>query len=312
MTIDMSAVRPAESGVTVRGFRSGDEVPILAEMLAALERQEVEGMERHQLVAAANGIALDPSSCAIAEVDGQLAGWIVPPDNDLSVLPAFRRRGIGRRLVEAGRAIVAASGEERLRLWIPRRPEPEAFAAACGLVYTSSLWQMRLPGEAIAGVEEPTFPSGTSARPLRPGVDEAPFVDLVNRIFLDHPSPLHLTEEQVQGRHAGPDFDPDTVLVVEDEAGAMIAFCRVQPFVGADGLPAGEIRLLGVDRPWRGKGLGQAVTEWGVAELRRRGAQSVMLAVEGRNEGALRLYANLGFRFRTEWRHWTIAARRAS
>ena len=168
---------------------------------------------------------------------------------------------------------------------------------------------MRLRDAALVAVPKPVFPPGTVVRSLRPNADERPFVDLVNRIFLDHPSPLHLTEEKVRGRHAEADFDPATVLVVEDEAGVMVAFCRVQSFLGQDGRPSGEIRLLGVDRPWRGRGLGRSVTEWGVAELRRRGAQSVTLAVEGRNEGALRLYANLGFRFQVEWRHWSIDAK---
>jgi mycothiol synthase len=312
MTIDTDAVRHAGSGVTIRGFRTGDEIPILEAMLEAHARGELDGMEPYQLRHAVDGIALDPGACAVAEADGVLAGWIIPPNNDLTVLPAFRRRGIGRQLLETGRGMVAADGGDRLRLWVPRRPGAEAFAERCGLAYTSSLWQMRLTDEALLAVPEPQFPAETTVRALRLGGDEAPFVELVNRIFLDHPSPVHLSEEQLRGRHAEPDFDPATVLVVEDEAGAMVAFCRVHAFVAEDGRPSGEIRLLGVDRPWRGRGLGQAVTEWGVAELRRRGAESVMLAVEGRNEGALRLYANLGFRFRTEWRHWTIAAQGGS
>ena len=310
MTTETSAARSAGPGAaTVRGFQPGDEPAILEEMLAALERGEYEAMERYQLEHAAERLAPDPGSCAVALADGRLAGWVIPADDDLTVVPAFRRRGIGKLLVGAGRGIVAAEGRDQLRLWVPRRPGAEAFATACGMRYASSLWQMRLSSDAMAAVPDPDFPAPAVIRRLRPGRDEAPFVALVNRIFLDHPSPIQLSLDEVRRVHATPGFDPTTVLVVEDGGtGAMIGFCRVHPFTDSEGAPSGEIRMLGVERAWRGRGLGRAVTSWGVSELRRRGAQSTVLAVEGENKGALRLYSDLGFRFGAEWPHWTVSA----
>ncbi len=308
MTAETTTARSAEpTGATVRALAPGDASQILAEMLAAFERGECDGMERYQVEHAAERLVPNPGSCAVAVVDGRLAGWVVPGDDDLKVVPAFRRRGIGRQLVEAGRVIAAAAERDRLRLWVPRRPDAEAFAAACGLQRTSSLWQMRLAGRAMATLDDAAFPATATVRTLRVGQDEAPFVALVNRIFLDHPSPIELSLDEVRRIHASPDFDPTTVLIVEDAvSGAMVGFCRAHPFTAADGVPSGEIRLLGVDRAWRGRGLGRAVASWGVAELRRRGAQTVVLAVEGENEGALRLYTDLGFRFGVEWPHWTV------
>ena len=310
MTIESSTARPAASGrVTVREYRSADGPTIREEMLAALRRGELDGMEPYQLEHAVDRLDADPGSCAVAVLDGQLAGWVIAADNDLTVVPAFRGRGVGRELVAAGRALVFAAGRDQLRLWIPHRPEAEAFARACGLRHTSSLWQMRLPAEAVASAAEPVFPPSIAVRSFRLAVDEAPFVALVNRIFLDHPSPIELSVDEVRRVHAAPGFDPTTILVVEDTAtDAMVGFCRIHPYTAPDGTLAGEIRLLGVDRVWRGRGLGRAVAMWGIAELRRRGAQSVQLAVEGENEGALRLYSDLGFRFGVEWPRWTIAA----
>ena len=314
MTIHTGAVGAAGSGlVIIRGYRPGDDAAILGAMLAALERGEYDGMEPYQLEHAIDRIQANPASCTVAEVDGRLAGWVVPADDDLTVVPEFRRRGVGRRLVEAGRALAAGEGRDRLRLWVPRRPGAEAFARSCGMRYASSLWQMRLPAEVLDGVSEPTFPAATSVRPFQGGTDVAAFVALVNRIFLDHPSPIELSVGEVRRVHRLPGFDASTILVVEDTAtDEMIGFCRVHPFTATDGTPSGEIRLLGVDRPWRGRGLGRAVTSWGVAELRRRGARSVLLAVEGENEGALRLYTDLGFRFAVEWPHWTLATSAAT
>ena len=309
MTIESSTARPAGSdAIAVRRYQPDDGRAIRAAMLAALGRGDLHGMEAYQLEHAVERLDADPGSCAVALLDGQLAGWVIPSDDDLSVIPAFRRRGVGRQLVAAGRSLARDAGRDRLRLWFPRGPETEAFAIACGLRYTSSLWQMRLPGESLASSAEPVFPTGTAVRAFRPGADEAPFVALVNRVFLDHPSPIELSVDEVRRVHAVPGFDPSTILVVEDTAtDAMVGFCRIHPYAASDGTPAGEIRLLGVDRRWRGRGLGRAVTAWGVAELRRRGARSVQLAVEGENEGALRLYTELGFRFGVEWPHWTIA-----
>lgn len=299
---------PTLTAAALRAARPTDAPGILEAMLAVHARGEYEAVEPYQLEHGVRRIAADPGSCAIAEVGGQLAGWVVPSDDDLTVLAPYRRRGIGRQLVAAGRAIAAAEGREVLRLWVRGRPGPEAFASACGLRYTSSLWQMRLSGADLAALPAPWFPAGTAARTFSPGQDEAAFVTLVNRIFLDHPSPICLTEEEVRRVPVG-GFDPRSVLVVEDLATReMAAFCRFVPYTAADGSAAGEIRLLGVDRPWRGKGLGRAVTSWGVAELRRRGAETVVLAVEGANQGALRLYTDLGFRFGAEWRHWTMPA----
>lgn len=310
MTIETGLAAWARPGAAaVRPFRAGDERAILAAMLAAKSRGEYDTVERYQLEAAADRLPHDPGSCAVADLDGRLVGWVIPVDDDLMVLPEFRRRGIGRRLVAAGRAIAAASGRGPLRLWVPRRPGPEAFARACGLRYTSSLWQMRLTGSRLDMVPAPDFPVGVTARAFAPGVDEEPFTHLVNTAFRDHPAPLHLTPDEVRRTHTVPGFDPATVLVVEDGASReMVGFCRILTYTMEDGTPAGEVRLLGVRSDWRGRGLGRAVTAWGVDELRHRGAATVVLAVEGRNEDALRLYRGLGFRFAVEWPHWTIPA----
>jgi mycothiol synthase len=294
---------------SVRPFRPGDERAILTGMLAAKASGEYDAVEPYQLEAAVGRLPHDPGSCAVADLDGRVVGWVIPADDDLMVLPQFRRRGIGRRLVAAGRDIAAATGRDRLRLWVPRRPGPEAFARACGLRHTSSLWQMRLAGGRLAAAPAPEFPTGVTLRAFAPGADEEPFTELVNTAFLDHPAPLRLTADEVRRSHTSPGFDPTTVLVVEDAAsGVMTGFCRILPFTADDGSRAGEIRLLGVLPEWRGRGLGRAVTAWGVTELRRRGAAAVILAVEGENSGALHLYSGLGFEFAVEWPHWTIRA----
>jgi mycothiol synthase len=309
MTTGSTRPRPGTTEApVVRPFRPGDETAILAIMLEVLDRGELDGVDRHFLETAAGRLVHAPASCAVAEIGGELAGWVVPADDDLTVAPSWRRRGVGRRLVAAGRAIAAADGREDLRLWVPRRPGPEAFARACGLTYHSSLWQLRLADGAVPA--RPVFPDGLLVRAFAPEADEAAFVDLVNDAFLDHPSPLRLAAAEVRRAHATPGFDPATILVVAPAAAPdrLVGFCRVTRHRDDAGREVGEVRLLGVRREARRRGLGRALTAWGIAELRRRGADEILISVEGENEAALRIYLDLGFERRVEWPHWSIAA----
>jgi len=62
------------------------------------------------------------------------------------------------------------------------------------------------------------------------------------------------------------------------------------------GRPLGDINLIGVLPTWRGRGIGRALLQWGVAELRARGAARIELSVEAANERATGLYRAHGFR----------------
>jgi mycothiol synthase len=290
----------------VRAFRPGDERAIHAAMLEVHALGELDGVTRHHLDAAADRLRLEPDGCAVGELDGHVAGWVVPGDDDLTVAPGFRRRGVGSVLVTAGRTIARRQGQAELRLWVSERPGPEAFARAVGLAYRSSLWRLRLADDARPGPA--VFPDGIVVRPLDSAREEPAFVALVNEVFLDHPWPLRLTLDQVRRAHASPGFDPGSVAVAASAAdpARLLGFCRVTTSPADDGTRTGEVRLVGVRREARGVGLGRALTTWGVERVRGEGAEQVVLAVEGQNTGALRLYDRLGFRPEVEWPHWTI------
>jgi mycothiol synthase len=299
------AILPASSYPPgVRPYRDGDDVAIRAALLACLDRGELEGVSRHFLEESADRMAEEPWIVAVAGDEGRVAGWVAPVHDDLTVDLPFRRRGHGRRLVEAGRVLAAHAGLPHLRLWVPRWPGPEAFARACGLTYHSSLWLMRLD-PAAPGVA-PSFGDDHVVRWLEPGTDDEPFVDLVNTIFLDHPSPLVLDHATVRRVHARRDFDSSTILLVApvSDRTRPVAFCRVGRYQDDDGVMTGEVKLLGVRREARGRGLGRELVRWGVEDLRRRGVERIHLSVEGENAGALGLYAAEGFRPHVEWPHW--------
>jgi mycothiol synthase len=288
----------------VRPMRADDEPAIRAAMLEAHARGEISGVSRQQLEESTERLAATPWLGAVAEDEGRVAGWVVPRHDDLVVDLAFRRRGHGRRLVEAGRILAGHLGYPELRLWVPPFPVPEAFARAVGLRYHSSLWLMRLAEDVVP--VPPRFPDDVVVRWLEPGTDEPAFVELVNEIFLDHPSPLSLELDEVRRVHARPAFDPSTILLVALTADRerLVAFCRVGTFLEDDGAVAGEVKLVGVRREARGTGLGRELVRWGIGALRERDAARTFLSVESENEGALRVYEREGFRREVEWPHW--------
>lgn len=304
------AEEPAPAGLAfppgVRPWRPGDEDAMYASAVACLERGEFEGVTRHDLRESFLRLPADPGMCAVTEEDGRVVGWTIPQHDDLTVDPAYRRRGHGTRLVAAGLAIARRAGLPHLRLWAPRHlPGPIAFLRRTGFRYHSSMWLMRLP----AGVDRPgpRFPEEVVVRWLEPGTDDAAYVELANDAFHDHPSPLTFTLDRVRLVHALPSFDQSTILLVApaEDRERLVGFVRVQRY-DEDGRALGDLGPVGLRPAWRGRGLGRQLLRWGVEDLRRRGAGDVYLSVEGENDGALRLYESEGFVRDVEWPHWVL------
>lgn len=291
-----------------RPFRPDDGDAIEAAFQDNLARGELEGIDRHWITESVARLRQEPWLAVVAEDEGRVAGWVVPHHDDLSVALPYRRRGHGRRLVEAGRVLAAHLGLPHLRLWVPRRAADEAFATACGLRYHSSLWQLVL--DPVAGTAAPAFPDDVVIRWVEPGTDEPAFAALVNEIFLDHPSPLTVDEETLRRVHLAPGFDPSTILLVAPAADRdrLIGFCRVGRHPDDAGAMVGDVKLLGVRREARGRGLARQLVRWGVDDLRRRGVDRTTISVEGENERALGLYVAEGFRPHLEWPHWVAPA----
>lgn len=59
---------------------------------------------------------------------------------------------------------------------------------------------------------------------------------------------------------------------------------------------AHEVVYLGVSKPYRGRGIGGQLMAYALSESTRRGGSRVFLAVDDRNDPAVRLYHGLGFR----------------
>ena len=239
---------------------------------------------------------LDPTD----PVEGSSAELVVDPDR--------RRRGHGRRLVEALLGLSASLGDGRLRLWSHgEAPDAGALATAMGFDRVRELWQMRR--SLYAALPRPEVPPGVHLRTFRPG-DEDALLAVNAAAFADHPEQGRWTRDDVDARVAENWFDPTGLFLAERADGGpadgeLLAFHWTKVHGATrhshdDGTPhghdpIGEVYVVGVSPTAQGRGLGRLLTLVGLRHLRERGLNQAMLYVDADNTAALRTYTSLGF-----------------
>lgn len=90
------------------------------------------------------------------------------------------------------------------------------------------------------------------------------------------------------------------VAVIEDDAGALLAFCKLVLSASFDRTHSDaarplELKQLYTDPERIGMGLGAKLMDWALAEARAYGADEVQLSVWSGNEDAQRFYHRYGF-----------------
>lgn len=206
---------------------------------------------------------------------------------ELVVDPGHRRRGHGRRLVEA----LLGQVDGPLRLWAHGDgPDARSLAATTGFRRVRELWQMR---RGLAAPLPPLeVPDGVRLRTFTPG-DADDLVRVNAEAFVDHPEQGRWTRADVDARLGEPWFDPDGLFLAEDAA---------DPGAGLLGFhwtkvlrEVGEVYVVGVSPRAQGRGLGRVLTLAGLHHLRGRGLPEVLLYVDADNVAAVRTYTALGF-----------------
>jgi len=293
--------------VEVRSKLSAGEVESVLALMAAVG--DVDGaypLSEHIVLHLRHGGDADVRHLLIQDGD-RLAGYahvdvtdaVEGSSAELAVHPEYRRRGLGRLLVEAA---VAASPDGRLRLWAHgEHPAAAALARTLGFERSRVLFQMRR--SLYAPVPAPVFPDVVRLRTFVVGADEAAWTALNNRAFADHPDQGGWSEREVKLREAEPWFDPSGFLLAERaEDGTLLGFHWTKVHGSAGGPagdhahePIGEVYVLGVDPSAQGMGLGPALTLAGLRYLRGKGLSQAMLYVDESNPRAVDLYEKLGF-----------------
>ncbi len=156
--------------------------------------------------------------------------------------------------------------------------------------YSLSRTVFRMTADLSAGAAESAAPDGLEISVFRLGTDERVMYETMNEAFVDHfqqsEEPFDAWRARLLG-HA--DFDPGLWWLAwdgDEVAGALIAY---------DHGDLGWIKVLGVRRSWRRRGLGGAMLTHALAEFARRGRLRVDLGVDARGEThPLRVYERAG------------------
>jgi mycothiol synthase len=150
-------------------------------------------------------------------------------------------------------------------------------------------YRMRI--EFDGELEEPRPPDGVRIRSMTPE-DARVAHETHMETFEDMWGHAHTSFEDWEHWFLGDDHDWSLFFLAEaDGEPAGVALCRpgpTEPDVGA-------IRVVGVRRPWRRKGVGRALMRHAFAEFRRRGMRGAQLGVDAESlTGAQRLYTSVG------------------
>jgi mycothiol synthase len=203
---------------------------------------------------------------------------------------------IGPELLGAALDVVRGEGGGHVHWWVfePTNAHHE-IARVVGLAPGRSLLQMRrplpLPGPTAA--PGPGDRHDFETRAFVPGQDDARWLAVNNRAFVDHPEQGGWDLATLSARQAEAWFDPAGFLLHEID-GRLAAFCWTKVHHDSDPV-LGEIYAIAVDPDFAGRGLGRALTVAGLDSLAARGVPVGMLYVDAENTAAVNLYHSLGF-----------------
>jgi mycothiol synthase len=241
---------------------------------------------------------VDPGSdIRVAEIDGSVVGYVdvdpigsdpvrwwtsvaAHPDADI---PAVVAELVGWAEQRAGEGI--------LRVWNPSEIEGMGLAfERCGLRAIRHSYRMAIDLEDEP--EPPIWPDRITVRPFREGEGPAVY-EAFCETWIDTWEPEEEPyEEWAHWTVEREGFDPSLwFLATEGDEIAGFSLCRPSETRSDSGI----VNLLGVRRPWRRRGLGEALLRHSFAEFHRRGFPRVALGVDADSPtGAPRLYERAG------------------
>lgn len=235
----------------------------------------------------------------VLERDGRLVGYVDAESNrtdpplwwaDVKVAPDADADGVVAELV-AWLEERAEAG--RLRVWTSN-DDARVVAAFERLGFAPARHSYRMEIDLDGDGVPPAWPDGISERTLQAG-EERRVYDAVVEVWQDTSDPLDETfEEWSHWMTKLPTFDPSLwFLAFDGDELAGFSLCR-QDSVDES---AGYVGTLGVRRPWRRRGLGEALLRRSFQAFRERGYTRGTLGVDASSPtGATRLYERAGMR----------------
>lgn len=247
---------------------------------------------------------LERDAFVVETVDGRVVGFEefsnrhkhANLQTDGYVHPEFKGLGIGTTLLRtaekrAMEEMVLAEADVRVSLQSGidnRDPGSHDLHRNEGYQPLRYFWRMEIKLDAPP--VEPRLPEGIELRAFVKGEHDVAVWQAQNESFRDHwGSHAHTLEEWKRNRFDKPDVDL-TLWKVAWDGDQVAGFSINRHRMGI-----GWVATLGVRRPWRKRGLGEALLLHSFAEFYRRGTKTIGLGVDAQNPtGATRLYQKVG------------------
>jgi mycothiol synthase len=205
------------------------------------------------------------------------------------VAQGAKGRGFGTRIVETGEARARERGGARAQTF---GLEQDAAAAQLfeGRGYTPVRRFYEMGIELAAAPVVPEFPEGFTLDTFRTE-DARPYYEALDAAFQDHWEHHSVGFDRWwEEKQAAHDFDPTLWFIVR-EGDEIAGVIRNDPERNG----GGYVAAVGVQRAWRGKGVGRALLLRTFAEFYSRGVSRVTLGVDAQNStGATKLYESVG------------------
>ena len=257
------------------------------------------------------GFILERDAFLIETSDGRIVGYEeffnehehARLRTDGYVHPDFKGRGIGTsllRIIEqrAREEIALAEPDVRVSL---RSTTDQRDAVGLDLHknegYQPLRYHWRMEIVLNGPPPELKFPEGIELRPFIKGEHDVAVWQAQNEAFRDHWGSHNVTfEEWQRSKFEDPEFDP-TLWPIAWDGDEVAGFSMNRYRMGI-----GWIRTLGVRRPWRKRGLGEALLLHSFGEFYKRGTTTIGLGVDAQNPtGATRLYQKVGMSTASEF-----------
>ena len=235
----------------------------------------------------------------VLERDGRLVGYVDaeatrtdPPLwwADVKVAPDVDENTVIPELVSW---LEERAQEGRLRVWTGKG-DARVIAAFDRLGFAPNRHSYRMEIDLDGDVSDPAWPDGVSLRTILSGEEQRVY-EAVIEVWQDTSDPLDETFEEWAHWTTGlASFDPSLwFLAFDGEELAGFSLCRQD----ANDDSAGYVGTLGVRRPWRRRGLGEALLLQSFQAFRERGWKRGTLGVDASSPtGATRLYERAGMR----------------
>jgi mycothiol synthase len=325
MSVEMPTYRielpdaPVIAGLTFRACRSEADYAHVADVMNAC--READGIDtvatRDEIASRFSHLAnfVPAKDLIFAEMDGQPIGytrlWFRKLDDDKwvytntgSVLPAWRRRGIGRALQHYGeRRLREKAGEhghtgKRVFQSLAMDTETSRHALLLREGYQAVRYGYEMERSLADPIPDLPLPAGIEVRPVRPEQYEQ-LRKAMNEAFSDHWGWSPMTEQNFQGWRNNRTFQPQLWQVAwagDEIVGTVLNFIDAESNAKFQ-RRRGWTETICVRRPWRKQGVAKALIARSMRLLQEQGMIEVALNVDTQNPtGALQLYESMGYR----------------